>query len=987
MEFRILGPLEVRRDRRAVAVPGGKPRAVLAVLLLHANEPVNAERLAVALWGEDAPAGAIRTVQVYLSRLRRALGENERLTTSRAGYRLRVRAGELDRERFERLVEDGRRALAEGRAEQAGRLLREALALWRGPPLADLAFEPFAPAEIVHLEEQRLAAVEARVEADLAAARHAELVPELQRLIDEHPLRESLRGQLMLALYRSGRQADALEAYRRTREVLVEQLGIEPSAELRALEQAMLMHDPALSVDAPAGVEPGGAAKGGGRRTRIPHPPTATIGRDADLERLRAVVCDPAVGLVTVVGPPGVGKTRLAIEAAWAVASQLRDGAVFVSLAALDGFEHVGSTIARELEVNPGPGESVRDAVIRHLGGRELLLVLDNFEHVLDAAPLVAELLTAAPELTVVATSREPLRVRAERLVRVDPLAVPAQTDTDWSIERARGAVELFVAVARARDPGFTVGRHNWSAVVESCRRLDGLPLAIELAAGRVGLLSVPDLLAGLRSGLDALGAGPRDAPSRQRTLAATLEWSYGLLAATEQRAFLALAVFAGGCTLDAAQAVTGTPLEALEALVAKNLLLVDRRPDRSARLGMLETVRAFARARLAQSPDADAVHRRHCEHYLARAAQARSELERSGSPALLADLDAELDNCRAALRWSSDNAPVLALRLASALTPYWYLRALKPEAAGWLNAALSRDVEGVPRSVRADALAALALNLVERGGASEAEVAVRESLELRRSEGDLGGCARSTSILSVVHRQANRTDEAYRCALEAERLALEAGDDQALVWARGEIAMTARTVTEALRVGELVAAAYRAAGNDRGFASLQTSLAYGALAHGDHATAQRLSLEALDAAGELGDPYLLALAHGNAGLTALFTAEPDRAERAFAEELRLMGRRGYDNLLFEALNGLAAAAASQGRDRIAATLSGAADATSTMRHHPGVAGYMEERLFTPARIRIGEPSWQAAYADGATLDRDEAIETALQTVRLRVVA
>src|SRR5215211_4603187 len=550
MEFRILGPLEVRRDRRAVAVPGGKPRAVLAVLLLHANEPVNAERLAVALWGEDAPAGAIRTVQVYLSRLRRALGENERLTTSRAGYRLRVRAGELDRERFERLVEDGRRALAEGRAEQAGRLLREALALWRGPPLADLAFEPFAPAEIVHLEEQRLAAVEARVEADLAAARHAELVPELQRLIDEHPLRERLRGQLMLALYRSGRQADALEAYRRTREVLVEQLGIEPSAELRALEQAMLMHDPALSVDAPAGVEPGGAAKGGGRRTRIPHPPTATIGRDADLERLRAVVCDPAVGLVTVVGPPGVGKTRLAIEAAWAVASQLRDGAVFVSLAALDGFEHV-----------------------------------------LDAAPLVAELLTAAPELTVVATSREPLRVRAERLVRVDPLAVPAQTDTDWSIERARGAVELFVAVARARDPGFTVGRHNWSAVVESCRRLDGLPLAIELAAGRVGLLSVPDLLAGLRSGLDALGAGPRDAPSRQRTLAATLEWSYGLLAATEQRAFLALAVFAGGCTLDAAQAVTGTPLEALEALVAKNLLLVDRRPDRSARLGMLETV------------------------------------------------------------------------------------------------------------------------------------------------------------------------------------------------------------------------------------------------------------------------------------------------------------------------------------------------------------------------------------------------------------
>jgi DNA-binding SARP family transcriptional activator len=252
MEFRILGPLEVRSDGTTVALPGGKPRAVLAVLLLHANEPVSAERLAVALWGEDAPAGAVRTVQVHVSRLRRALGDDESLATSRAGYRLRVRPGELDLDRFERLVDDGRRALAESRAEQARELLRQALGLWRGPPLADLAFEPFAPAEIARLEELRLAAVEMRMDADLAAGRHAELVPELQRLVAEHPLREHLHGQLMLALYRCGRQSDALEVYTRGRRRLDEELGLEPSPELQRLQEAILHQDASLEASAPA---------------------------------------------------------------------------------------------------------------------------------------------------------------------------------------------------------------------------------------------------------------------------------------------------------------------------------------------------------------------------------------------------------------------------------------------------------------------------------------------------------------------------------------------------------------------------------------------------------------------------------------------------------------------------------------------------------------------------------------------------------------
>jgi len=985
MEFKVLGPLEVRRDGRVVALGGGKPRAVLAVLLLHSNEPVGPERLAGALWGEDAPPGAVATVRVHVSRLRKALRDDEVLATTAAGYRLRVRPGELDADRFERLLDEGRRALADARAAEAGELLREALGLWRGPALADLAFEPFAQAEIARFEEQRLTALEARIQADLAAGRHAELIAELQRLVAEHPLRERLQGQLMLALYSSGRQADALQAYRHARELLVEQLGIEPGAELRALEQAVLMHDPAIVLaereTATLREAPSTESSGAGR-VRVPLPPTPTVGRDAAIADLRAAVGGCSGRLVTVVGTGGVGKTRVAIELARAVGRRWRDGAVFVSLAALDASKHVASTIARELGVTPAPSESVETALIRHLTRRELLLVLDNFEHVLDAAALVADLLATAPDVTVLATSREPLRLRAERLFHLDPLAL---TPEEGSPEPAP-AVALFAGAVRARDSAFTLSEDNMPAALEVCRRLDGLPLAIELAAGRVGLLSVPELAERLGSSLHALGPAPRDAPARQRTLTGTLEWSHRLLAALEQSAFVALAVFAGGCTLDAAQAVTRAPLELLEALVAKNLLLAEPATDGPGRLAMLETVRAFARTRLEHRPDADSICQRHCEYFLALAEQSEPELERSSSPVLLAELDRELDNIRAALKWSLDHAPALALRLASSLLRYWELRTLKREAASWLGAAVALPAAAVPVSVRAAALAAHAYFLAEAPNAIEqAKAAARESLELRRSIGDLRGCARSASILAHVSMRANRNEEGYRHAREAERLARAAGDKQARVWALGSIAVMAPTLQEAITVGELATAAHRAAGNQRDLAVLQSSLVYAALVHGGHAVAERLSVEALDAAQTHGDPYVLALAQGNAGLAALFTGPPQRAEGAFARELQLVSRCGYDGLLFEALNGLAAVAAARRRDGTAATLSGAADALE--RHEPRVIQQLEERFFAPARVRLGEQSWHAAYAVGAKLDRNQAIDAGLRSIELRAVA
>src|SRR4051812_40953190 len=320
MEFRILGSLDVRADAGPVALAGAKPRALLAMLLLHANEPVSTDRLAIALWGEDAPTGAAKTIQVHVSRLRRALGQSDLLATTAAGYELRVLPGELDADRFEQLAIEGHRALADGTPERAAHVLREALSLWRGPALADVRFEAFAQAEIGRLEEERLAALEARAESDLALGRHAELAGELQQLVAAHPLRERLHGQLMLSLYRSGRQADALQAYRDARDALVAQLGLEPGPELSALERAILAHDPTLEVARATGAP---VHDGMGR---LPAPPTALFGREADLERLTELGGESRTRLATLVGPGGVGKTRLAIAAAARVAHDFADG-------------------------------------------------------------------------------------------------------------------------------------------------------------------------------------------------------------------------------------------------------------------------------------------------------------------------------------------------------------------------------------------------------------------------------------------------------------------------------------------------------------------------------------------------------------------------------------------------------------------------------------------------------------------------------------
>jgi len=464
MDFRILGPLEVSANGERLELGGPKQRALLAMLLLNAGEVVSSDRLVEALWPGKPPAAARHAVEVNVSRLRKTLGANNAgdsaLVTRAPGYALHVQPGELDLQRFERLVADGRRARADGDAALAARALREADGLWRGRPLADLEFEPFARMDVERLEELQLVAIEERIDADMALGRDGELVAELGRLTREHPWRERLHAQLMLALYRSGRQADALEAFGRAREVLVEQLGIEPGALLADLHQAMLVHDRAL--DGPS------VTPLADRRSRLPAPPNRTIGRDRELAAVGEWLRASSMRLLTLTGPGGVGKTRLALEAARAFEADFADGAHLVSLAAVRRPQDVPAAIVESLGIVSLSGESAAQAVERFLGAKHLLLVVDNCEHLSAAAPFIGGLPSACPAITVLATSREPLTVQVEQRYPVSPLALPEPgTPAEPDALAGVDAVALFCERARAQDPAFDLSESNAAAVAE----------------------------------------------------------------------------------------------------------------------------------------------------------------------------------------------------------------------------------------------------------------------------------------------------------------------------------------------------------------------------------------------------------------------------------------------------------------------------------------------------------------------------------------
>ncbi len=668
MDFRLLGPVEVLGDAgEPLALGGKRPRTLLALLLLHPNEAVSTDRLIDAVWGESPPASARSALQVHVHALRRALG-SDRIVTRAPGYLVRVEQGELDVDRAEGL-------LAEGRPE-------EALSLWRGAALADVADEDFARAEAARLDETRLSALEARIASDLDAGRHDALGPELDALVAAHPHRERLRAQQMLALYRAGRQADALAAYRDARAAL-DELGLEPSAELRGLEQRILQHDPELEV---AAVAPNAGPPG---RAPLPAERTPLVGRELETAAVRALLGRQDTRLVTLTGPGGTGKTRLAIAAAAG-----SERVVFVDLSAVVDPRLVIPTVARALGAGEVPGESELDTVAAALEDEPALLVLDNFEQVLEAASDVAGLVAAAPGSSVLVTSRAPLRVRPEHVYSVPPLPVPEPGDeTGPGIERA-ASVRLYVDRARATEPGFAVTDENAPAVARICRALDGLPLALELAAARVRTLGPEGTAERLGQRLSLLSRGARDLPERQRSLRATLDWSVQLLGEDAKRVLAALGAFSGGASLEALEAVVSETdvVGALDDLLDAALVIAVSVDE--PRFGMLETVREYAAELLAASGKEREVRDRHLDWLLAMVEGEGVYWQRIMDAPWLDRVELEHDNARAAFSHAEAVGDVQReIQLATAMRYFWRVRGYVEEG----RRRLERGVELSP--------------------------------------------------------------------------------------------------------------------------------------------------------------------------------------------------------------------------------------------------------------------------------------------------
>lgn len=660
--FGVLGPLVYERDGRPVPLPSGRQRTLLALMLLAGGVPLSRDRLIDELWGERPPASAVSALHVHLSKLRALL--DDLLVLEPAGYALKPGAFEVDVWRFDALVEQ-----AKEEPHRAGALLTEALGFFRGEPLSDVPAEGSVARWRRALEDKRLQATMLRIEAELAAGAAGELVAELELLIDEHPYEEQLWGQLMVAHYRAGRQAEALDTFQRVRRLLANELGLEPGDALTSLQHQVLGQDPGLLAG--EGRSHVSSSRPARPPSNLPRSPTRLVGRDKELEALASLVADPEVRLVSIVGPGGVGKTRLLLEHARSQAELYRDGAVLVRLERLTDPALVAAEIASALAQRDGSDGPGADGLASYLRKRELLLLIDNFEHLLGAAVMVADLLAQAPALRVMVSSRTPLRIRGERVFELEPLALPAG-DSDAEVAQSP-AVRLFLECALAVDRRLDIeDAAITQKVAQICRALDGLPLAIELAAARAQTLTPVEIADQLARPLLIGQHALRDLPDRQQTLQATIRWSYDLLTPEAQSLLRAASVFLGGFTVPALDAVAGQPASALlDELVDASLA---RRQGGIGRLELLDLVRAFAGEELEDRGEGDVARARHRHYCASQVTEASKKFDAGEAPGEVAGpLRADHANLRTALENAlAERDADSAVALALGLRPLW---------------------------------------------------------------------------------------------------------------------------------------------------------------------------------------------------------------------------------------------------------------------------------------------------------------------------
>lgn len=763
MWFKVLGPVSVETDSATLNLGGHKQRTVLAVLVASAGERVSAEGLVGAVYGEEAHDRARRTVQTYVSNLRGVMGDV--IEAQAGGWRLVPGDHELDARLFEELY---RSAIEEdANAGDRSEILQSALDLWRGQPYEDVDAHGVLEAEVVRLQEMRAAALAARIEADLQMGRHDELIGELEVLIAEHPYNERFRGQHMLALYRAGRQKDALDSYNRMRGILVEGLGVDPSRQLQDLEQEILTQSESLDLFAgdrmgrPEGVD--------NAPHTLPVQQTSFVGRDQELAEVEKLV--RGARLVTLTGAGGSGKTRLALQAASQVGEEFPDGVWVAELASLEDPSLVDDTVLTAAGLFQRPGTEPRELLRDHLSGKRSFLVVDNCEHLIAAVTdLISDLLASTTEVRFLATSRESLGVSGEAVFTVAPMAVPGAEMSERSQVVRFDALKLFEERGQLARSDFRITDANAEAVADICRGLDGLPLALELAAARLKTFTAEQLAESLGEGFHVLTGGNRAALPRHQALEATMDWSYRLLHEPEQRLLRRLSVFRGGFNLDAIRQVctddrleASSILELLPSLVDKSLVVADLHGD-EARYRLLETVRQYAANRLSAEAE-EATFKEHHGGYFAEVAELYHDHPYDEADWLALFLVDNHDNLRQALSFYLENAPQKGLAMAGALRGFWLEHDHVAEGRNWLRRFLDAASEATP--ARARALMTLAI-LSEQN--NRALPLMREALDLYRRLGPEHELAACFNNLGVLFDQTGRWEEAaslYRESLQ----------------------------------------------------------------------------------------------------------------------------------------------------------------------------------------------------------------------------
>lgn len=881
MRFGILGGTQAWDDDGA-QVPLGGParRALLALLLVAPGEVVPTDRLVddIPSGGPEGTALSAHAIQSQVSRLRSALGDTTAIERTGTGYRIAVTAEDTDAGRFERLAREGRSALADGDARTALPLLRQALRLWRGPALADLADSASARAAAVRLDELRLTVLEDRLEAELSLGEHRSVVAELRELVDRHPLRERLAGLLIRALHANGAQAEALVVFEKVRRHLADELGADPSTELTSLHAELLRADPAPALAAP------------------PAALTAFVGRADEVTEVRELLA--TARLVTLTGPGGVGKTRLSAEVARTADAEV----CFVALAAVrDAAVLPGALLValglRESGLHLAAGaQGPLDRLVTALSGRELLLVLDNCEHLVEeTAVLAAHLLASCPRLRVLATSREPLAVIGEHLHPVRPLddAAAAELLTD----RARAARRAFAA-----DPG---------TVRSVCAALDNLPLAIELAAARLRTLTPAELSARLHDRLGVTERGSRTPESRHRTLRSVVGWSWDLLPEREQRAARRFSVFVGGASAASALRVCDTDEETLHSLAEKSLLEWS-----GGRFRMLETIRAYGAEQLAAAGETEPVRRVHAGTLLELLRTAGPGLRRAEQLDLLPALTAEQPDLTAAVRWAAGAQETgTALALIAAASAYLWIRGAAGTLASPARTVLDALGDTPPAGLGEEYAVCV---LVAASGTAGRDVwrrhraAAGEALTAAWSDGRTGRHP-AALLLWMTHNATREGDAQGAFALvSAQRDSAEPWVRAAAQYVTGFGALGDGDLTEAERAFGTAAGGFRALGDRWGAALVLDALAGVARTRGEPRTAVALTDEALTLAEELDaleDCADLLVNRGDLRVGA----DPAAAQADYARAAGFARRAGGTGALSAALRGLGDIALSEG--------------------------------------------------------------------------